>query len=122
MAKRRRYKLLNFVRRWYIFLGLLTCLGGTIFAGLMVISSKGNPFAILIGCGYFVGSIATGISLAAIGECIELAMDLEDSARQTQEVSLVMREKLSEISEQGDELCETAKQCQAWLAKIGSAD
>lgn len=119
MAKKRRYKLLDVVRRWYMFLGLITCLIGTIVAGLMIYNSGGETFGLVMGLVYFVGSIITGITLAAIGEGIELAMDLEDNTRQTHELSLTLRQQLADLNGHGNELRDTTKQCQAWLARIG---
>ncbi len=122
MAKKRRYKLLDVVRRWYMALGLLACLIGALAAGLMLYNSGGETFAILLGCVYFVGAMVTGISLAAIGEGIELAMDLEDHARQTSENTRLLRTQLVNIEASSADIRESSKQCQAWLARIGKGN
>jgi hypothetical protein len=89
MAKRRKYKALAATASYYWFCGVLTILAGLFFVGIFVmagINADDGP-AMAMQFGYasivFIVTVFSAISQIAIGESIELAMDVEGHLRES---------------------------------------
>lgn len=128
MAKQRRYRALDIIRRVYWTVGMMTCLLGTVILLFVLWQSLGNGLAMMMVAGYWVGAMVSGITLLAFAEIIELAMDTEDNTRQAAAIASQVRLQLSNIegravssSEDLEAIKDSSKQCQAWLARIGKS-